>query len=195
MAAARNAIAARASWAQTWSRTAIVAAALLATSSGLSYAPGSSASALAAAVRPPEPPAAAPPDWQPLIARSDMAFSAAPAAVIGAGLMPIAANGFLGVEPGPLRVPGVFGGLYLAGVFNGANFTTPSHRAELPRTTALSLAACAGCSAQGVAVDFRRALVLNRTLVDTPECPSSVVEVAVYAHRALRELLVLEVAA
>ena len=51
----------------------------------------------------------------PLVGRGDAAVSALSAAEIGGGLAPIAASSLLGLESGPLRAAGEFGGSCLAG--------------------------------------------------------------------------------
>ena len=93
--------------------------------------------------------------------------------------------------------PGAFGSLFLAGVYNGLNYSTPSHRADIPRTTGLTLGCPQKgiCTALGAAIDFRRAIYFNRTLIDAPGCANTIIEQATYAHRVHRELLVLEISA
>lgn len=78
---------------------------------------------------------------------------------------------------------------YMAGVFNGYNNTTPSHRARLPGFAALTLSA-PGAFVQGLALDLVRAVHHTRVLVN-----GTVVQWSTYAHRVRREVVVVEVRA
>lgn len=158
---------------------------------------------------PPSPaPAPAPPaDWAPAIARGDMAWSAADPADVGAGMFPVVGNGFLAVEGGPYVQPFVnswpwrdAGRVHMAGVYNGLAWQDPSHRASLPPLHRIFVAPPAGAPANataalGGAVDFSRGIYFNRTRVDLPGCAATIIETALYAHRALREVLVVELSA
>ncbi len=148
------------------------------------------------------PPVAPPADWADAIARGDMKFSADSAEAIGEGYFPVVANGFVGFEAGPFTQ--VFentwpwrdaGSLKMSGVYNGRNFQTPSHRAQIPKLTDVTIRAPAGANvtAQGCAIDFRSGAFYNRTLIGSgvPGCADgTVIEQRMYAHRALRELFV-----
>ena len=154
----------------------------------------------------PTPPPPPPSDWAPRIAAGHMAFTAASPEEIGLGFFPMVGNGFLGLEAGPFVQ--VFenawpwrdaGSLKLSGVYSGYNYTTPSHRAQLPRVSGVALAPAPGALYEpvGAAIDFERGVFLNRTrVVAAPGCPSgTIIELALYAHRALRELFVMELRA
>ena len=154
-----------------------------------------------------EPPVAPPADWLPRIAAGDMVFTGAPAAEVGAGYFPVVANGFVGFEVGPFTQ--LFenawpwrdaGSLKLQGVYSGYNFASPSHRAQIPKVSDLTLLRPAGANltAQGCAIDYKRGVYYNRTLVVSglPGCAdNTVIEQRSYAHRRLRELFVFEVLA
>ena len=154
---------------------------------------------------PPPPPVPPPADWAPIIARGDMAFSAASAEAIGVGYFPVVANGFLGIEMGPFLQPQInqwpwrdAGSMKLAGVYSGANWTGPSHRAQLPRLSDVTLLREDGANytAIGCAVQYSSGLFYNRTLVQGgAQCEDTIVEQRAYAHRALRELFVFELRA
>jgi hypothetical protein len=115
-------------------------------------------------------------------------FSSTPAT--RPGFFPALGNGFLAQEGGPPR-PGAPAALYLAGLYSGAG--AASHRAALPRTTNLAL--LDGSSSWVVALDAGGGVLTNTTFVDTPECPATLVTATLYASRAHRELLVLELSA
>ena len=88
----------------------------------------------------------------------------------------------------------------MAGVYNGLAWQDPSHRAALPSLHRIFIAPPADAPANatqalGGAVDYQRAIYFNRTRVDLPGCAATVVETALYAHHALREVLVFEIAA
>jgi hypothetical protein len=154
-----------------------------------------------------QPPVAPPADWAPLVASGRMKFTGAPAALIGEGYFPVVANGFVGFEVGPFTQ--VFenswpwrdaGSLKMAGVYSGYNYTSPSHRAQIPKLSDVTLLAPPGANvtALGCAIDFAAAVYYNRTLISSgvPGCADgTVIEQRAYAHRALRELFVFELRA
>lgn len=156
---------------------------------------------------PPAPPLPPPADWAAAIARGDMKFTADAADVIGPGYFPVVANGFVGFEVGPFTQ--LFenswpwrdaGSLKMAGVYSGLNFASPSHRAQIPKVSDVTLLAPPGANvtAQGCAIDYRAGVYYNRTLVvgGLPGCADgTVIEQRAYAHRALRELFVFELRA
>jgi hypothetical protein len=156
---------------------------------------------------PPAPTPAPPPDWQARIDAGHMVFSGYPPALIGEGFYPVLGNGFLAVEAGPFMQ--AFenawpwrdaGSLKLSGVYNGRNYSSPSHRAQLPRLTDCALLPVPGgeLTPLGTAMDFELGVFYNRTLVGrgVPGCaPGTTIEQRTYAHHALRELLVHEVSA
>ena len=136
-----------------------------------------------------------------------MKFSAAPAAAIGVGYFPVVANGFLGLETGPFMQPfhdswpwldaGLIG---LNGVYSGLAAETPSHRAQIPKLSDLSLVpeSLASYAAVGCAIDFSTGVFYNRTRVvsGAAQCPGgTIIEQRTYAHRRYRELIVFEVRA
>jgi hypothetical protein len=98
---------------------------------------------------PPRPP---PSDWAARIAQGQMAYTPAPPEEIGPGWYPVVANGNLGLEVGPFvqafvnawpwRDAGMF---KLSGVYSGYNYTTPSHRAQIPRLTDVTLVRQVSC--------------------------------------------------
>jgi hypothetical protein len=152
---------------------------------------------------PPTPPL----DWQAAIASGDMKFSAASAATIRTGYFPVVANGFLGLETGPFVQPfhdawpwldaGLVG---MSGIYSGHASETPSHRAQIPKLSDLSLMPESGAvyAAVGCAIDYSTGVYYNRTRVvsGAARCPAgTVIEQRLYAHRGLRELLVFEVRA
>lgn len=163
---------------------------------------------------PPVPPSPPPADWLAKIARGDMAFTSDPPEMIGEGYYPVTANGFLGIEMGPFTQPFAnawpwrdAGSFKLAGVYSGLTWESPSHRAQIPKLSDLTLlqlpAAGAGGATTlpvGAAIDFAEAVYYNRTRYvngsASSPCPDdTTIEVRGYAHRGLRELFVFEVAA
>ena len=159
----------------------------------------------ATATRPAPPP---PADWAPRLAAGHMAFTLLPPEAIGEGFFPMLGNGFVGVEAGPFVQPFAnawpwrdAGSLKLSGVYSGYNYSSPSHRAQIPRVSGVDVAPApwATMQAVGAAIDFERGVFLNRTRIlssDASRCANgTIVEVALYAHRALRELFVVEVRA
>jgi hypothetical protein len=161
---------------------------------------------------PPTPPTPPPADWAARIAAGQMAFTSDAPELVGEGYFPVVANGFLGFEAGPYTQPFVnawpwrdAGSLKLAGVYSGLTWETPSHRAQIPKLSDLTLTPlppAAGVYVPvGAAVDFAAGLYLNRTrLVNgttgSGSCPDdTTIEQRMYAHRGLRELFVFEVRA
>jgi len=168
----------------------------------------------ATATRPlpsPTPPPPPPADWAPRVAAGHMAFTAQSPAEIGEGFFPVVGNGFIGLEAGPFIQPFEnawpwrdAGALKMSGVYSGFNYTTPSHRAQIPRVSGVGIAPAPWATMQpvGAAIDFERGIFLNRTRILTAGGPGeafcangTIVEFALYAHRALRELFVMEVRA
>ena len=157
------------------------------------------------AAQPPPPPP--PPDWAPRIASGDMKFTADPPEAIGEGYYPVVANGFVGFEVGPFTQPFVntwpwrdAGSLKLSGVYSGFNWTSPSHRAQIPKVSDVIIPRQPGVTytSVGAAVDFGEGVYLNRTLVVSGAAgcaDGTVVEQRSYAHRGLRELFVFELRA
>lgn len=150
--------------------------------------------------------AAQPPDWAARIAAGQMAFTTDPAATIGAGYYPVVGNGFIGIEAGPFVLPFSIhnqtdtGSLKQSGLYSGFNYSTPSHRAQVPRVSNVILVAEPGVTyaAVGVAIDWGLGVFLNRTVVvsgTAGRCDNTLLEQRLYAHRSLRELLVLEIRA
>jgi hypothetical protein len=159
------------------------------------YSPSAAA---AAALEPP-------PDWAPIIARGDMAWTPQPPSNITPCYYPAIGNGFLAQVVGPLKGPappdyGTCGYLFLAGVHNGPAYDPeehPSHRAAFPSFLDVTLRDDEPSShpptPHGAAVDFARGLYLNRTTLDLPaSCPDTLVELRIFAHRLHRDLLVLQ---
>lgn len=149
-----------------------------------------------------------PPDWAAAVAAGDMAWTPLPPANITQCYYPGLGNGFLGYVPGPqpkVASPdyGACGWLYLAGVHNGPAADPvgehPSHRAALPDVVGgfsiRGAASGATVVQHGAAIDYRAGVFLNRTSVDAPDCPNTLVETRVYAHRAYRDLLVWQLVA
>ena len=152
----------------------------------------------------PPPPLPPPSDWLPAIASGNMAWSADSADAIGEGFFPVVGNGFLAIETGPFTQPFAnswpyrsAGSFYLAGVFSGKDWTTPSHRAQISKLHGMSITPLAGgnYSAVGSAIDFASAAFFNRTNVSAPGCTDTVIEQRSYVHRSMRELFVYELRA
>ena len=156
---------------------------------------------------PPPPPPPPPADWQRLIDAAQMKYTADPPEAIGEGYYPVVANGFLGFEVGPYTQAFVnswpwrdAGSLKLAGVYTGYNWTTPSHRAQIPKLSDVTILREPGVNYAniGAAIDFASGVYYNRTLVvnGSSQCDDgTVVEQRFYAHRQLRELFVFEIRA
>lgn len=156
---------------------------------------------------PPPPPSPPPADWQPLIDAGNMKFTTDGPELIGEGYYPVVANGFLGFEAGPYTQPFVnswpwrdAGSMKLSGVYSGYNWTSPSHRAQIPKVTDVTIPQAAGANytSVGAAIDFQAGIYYNRTLIvgGLPGCDEgAVVEQRMYAHRSLRELFVFELRA
>ena len=155
---------------------------------------------------PPPPPILPPADWAGRIASGDMVFTGLPPSLIGEGFFPIVGNGFLALEMGPFTQPFLntwpwrdAGAMKLNGVYNGRNYSSPSHRAQLPRLSDCALVPVRGASftALGSALDFSTATYYNRTRVQNLSgcADGTVIEMRTYAHRSLRELFVHEVSA
>ena len=156
---------------------------------------------------PPPPPVPPPADWVDAIERGDMKWTSDAADAIGEGYFPVVGNGFLGFETGPFTQ--LFenawpwrdaGSLKMQGVYTGTNFVSPSHRAQIPKLTDVTILAPAGANVTtlGCAIDFKSGVYYNRTLVNSglAGCADgTVVEQRVYAHRLLRELFVFELRA
>eukprot|EP01114_Cavostelium_apophysatum_P014228 TRINITY_DN3638_c0_g1_i2.p1 TRINITY_DN3638_c0_g1~~TRINITY_DN3638_c0_g1_i2.p1 ORF type:complete len:663 (+),score=121.13 TRINITY_DN3638_c0_g1_i2:160-2148(+) len=73
---------------------------------------------------------------------------------------------------------------YIAGVYNGLNSVTPSHRARIPATTAINIT---NAQPIGSALDLERGIFYRRSMID-----DTIIEQRWYAHRSLRNLLVHE---
>ena len=156
-------------------------------------------------VRPPPPPP--PSDWMDRVSKGAMAFTSASPSEIGEGFFPVVGNGFIGFEVGPFIQPFTnswpwrdAGSLKLSGVYSGYNYSSPSHRAQIPRLTAFQLVQVAGdgvvYEAVGTAVDYGLGIFYNRTRVKGGGCAqSTIVETRTFAHRPLRELFLFELAA
>jgi hypothetical protein len=133
-----------------------------------------------------------------------MVFTTASPDEIGEGYFPVTANGFIGFEVGPFtqRFENTWpwrdaGSLKLAGVYSGYNYSSPSHRAQIPKITDVNILPVLGgnITTQGCAIDFAQGIYYNRTIVNSgvPGCADgTVIEQRVFAHRALRELFVFE---
>jgi hypothetical protein len=126
------------------------------------------------------------------------------------GLYPVVGNGYVAQEAGPLRQwfantlnPFSWrdaGNIHVAGLYTGYNFSVnPSHRVAVPSLFDVHLIPQSGGSyvQVGSAVDFAVAAYYNRTVVaGSPTCPSGAqIELRMYAHRALRHVLVLDLTA
>jgi protein-glucosylgalactosylhydroxylysine glucosidase len=147
--------------------------------------------------------ASPPPDWQARINAGQMAYSAEPPATIGPDYYPVVGNGFIGLEAGPFVLPFSIsnqtdcGSLKLSGLYSGYNYSTPSHRAQVPRVSGVTLVSEPGATyvAVGVAIDWGAGVYYNRTLVvngTAGRCDNTLIEQRLYAHQQFRELLVLE---
>lgn len=153
----------------------------------------------------PPPPSAPPADWAARIGAGHMAFTLASPDEIGEGFFPILGNGFIGFEMGPFMQEFTnswpwrdAGSLKLSGVYSGYNYSSPSHRAQIPRLSGVTLQESPGDSYSpiGAAIDYEWGVYYNRTRVTGPSCPTPIIiELRTYAHRALRELFVFEIAA
>jgi hypothetical protein len=120
------------------------------------------------------------------------------------GLFPVVGNGFIAKEMGPnqwwrnewpYRSSGSFS---MAGVFNGLNFTTPSHRAQIPSLIDIALLPPPGSvvTTIGAAIDFEYGIFYNRTQFDgAPACDNTVLEQRALAHRLHRELFLFQIVA
>ena len=158
-------------------------------------------------ISPAPAPVPPPADWADAISRGDMKYTSDTPELIGEGYFPVLANGFVGIEAGPFTQ--IFenswpwrdaGSFKLQGVYNGFNYLSPSHRAQIPKISDVTIFAPAGAniSAQGCAIDFSRGVYYNRTLVNSGVlgcADGTVIEQRSYAHRSLRELFVFELRA
>jgi len=148
-----------------------------------------------------------PSDWIPPIANGNMVWTPnlpMPQGSITPGYFPVLGNGYLAKESGPFFQPYVnhwpiraSGGLHVNGVFNGEGFDGrmgPSHRAQLPPYGELLFLPTPGATYTnlGSAIDYQKAVYLNRTAVDDPNggCSNTVLEQRVYAHRKHKHVLV-----
>lgn len=141
----------------------------------------------------PPPPSPAPADWARAVSAGDMLFWGG--VIPAAGHMPSLGNGYLAKAVGPYHSIGAandYGSFYLAGVFSGIGNSTPSQRAAIPDVADPRLRVG---TAVGAALDLRGGAYLNRTLVNSPECAGVLVQQRLYAHRAERELFVVELRA
>ena len=148
-----------------------------------------------------------PVDWSARVAAGQMVFSSE---VTQAGLLPSIGNGNIagtvgcaaqsetGTHLGGAQAEWS-GVLYMAGMFNGESYTTPSQRAQLPgvHSVLLQSSTVQRVSAVGAALDLERGVFYNRTRVVSTACPAAAgsaaeveVEQAWYAHRSIKELLV-----
>lgn len=153
------------------------------------------------------PPLQLPADWQALVRQGQMVWSPLAREAITPGAFPMVGNGNLALLAGPAFIMENkwpwrdAGALKLAGVFNGRSFgpnkTIPSHRAQLPPVTDFHVVRYGNASytPQGMAVDFSRGMILNRTHIDSAEHVDTVVETRLHAHQQYKSLLVFEVAA
>jgi hypothetical protein len=152
---------------------------------------------------PPNPP---PLDWLPIINSGNMAYTSDNPLEIGEGYYPMLGNGFIGFETGPFTQ--IFentwpwrdaGSLKMSGVYSGLNYRDPSHRAQIPKLSDLSLLQPSGSNITtlGCAIDFSTGIYYNRTLIyGVSGCEDgTVIEQRTYAHRSLRELFVFEIRA
>lgn len=81
-----------------------------------------------------------------------------------------------------------------AGLFNGpSNATAPSHRAYIPDVHNVYLLLGPEDSSVGVALDMAQGVVYNRSSLNSPGACVGTVQLAWYAHRALRSVMVLSV--
>jgi hypothetical protein len=92
-------------------------------------------------------------------------------------------NGFVATSVGSDTV-------FMAGVYNGYNNTTPSHRARIVGYPSLTFTV-AGETLAGYALDLTEAVFMHRTTLGQQ---SSVVQRSTYAHRVRRNLIVVEAA-
>ena len=88
--------------------------------------------------------------------------------------------------------------MYLAGVYDGYSNKTPSHRAAIPSPWNLWINKNQfgdGNSTRvvGAALDIARGGFLNRTVVDSSECPGVTLEQRFFAHQTFKDLMVAEV--
>ena len=160
--------------------------------------------------------ATAPQDWADLIASGDLLYSPTPVVTFSA---PNIGNGFVAFQLGPTcnssKEPnengvessiqcglsgGVgdrqsfLGGMHMAGVFNGVAAETVSHRARMPAVQNIQVANSSSKSTLklvGAAVDIRRALFLNRSVMSSTTCQVQI-EQRIYAHQTYRNLVVHE---
>jgi hypothetical protein len=153
---------------------------------------------------PPSPPP--PSDWLPSINSGNMAFTSESPAEIGIGYYPVVGNGFIAFETGPFTQALVnawpwrdAGSLKMSGVYSGKNFVDPSHRAQIPKISDLTIPAIQGSNITnlGCAIDFSTGVYYNRTLIyGVNGCEDgTIIEQRTYAHRSLRELFVFEIKA
>lgn len=151
--------------------------------------------------------AAFPPDWQALMSAGQMVASSdlptAQGGGIQPGFMPVIGNGYVAREVSseiqwwkdswPWKDSGT---IHVNGFNNGVNFTTPSHRAQIPP---LSLDIVPEQGAQytfiGSAVDYQTATFFNRTGVQSSTCSNTVIEKRMYASRVRRHVLITDLTA
>ena len=134
-----------------------------------------------------------PADWAARVAQGQMLFTAG---AVDPVYMPNIGNGFLAMRVGSTAYSPSWsgaGGVHLAGVFNGvSNATVPSHRALVPDVHNVYVVGDESSKYVGAALDVERAVVFNRTEFASPRC-RGVVQLGWYAHRELRQAMVLQV--
>lgn len=89
------------------------------------------------------------------------------------------------------------GNFKVAGFYNGYNYTTPSHRAQIPSLIDVFIARdpAGNYTALGMALNFRQGVVYNRTGIDADGCRNTQIEQRYYAHRLYPSLFVYELVA
>eukprot|EP01114_Cavostelium_apophysatum_P022690 TRINITY_DN8295_c0_g1_i1.p1 TRINITY_DN8295_c0_g1~~TRINITY_DN8295_c0_g1_i1.p1 ORF type:complete len:699 (+),score=116.92 TRINITY_DN8295_c0_g1_i1:246-2342(+) len=117
-----------------------------------------------------------PPEWKVRILEGNMLYSHTEPS--DSSLQASVGNGYIATVIGSDTQ-------YIAGVYNGLNSVTPSHRARIPATTAITIN---NMDAYGSALDLERGIFYRRSW--SGEC---VAEQRWYAHRSLRNLLVHEI--
>jgi hypothetical protein len=149
---------------------------------------------LIAASSPPSPPSNLPSDWVESYLQADLLFAPSDSSV-NPSQLPEIGNGFLATQ---LMTESI----WVSGLFNGYLTETPSHRARIPATNAIS----APGTESAAALHIRNATYYRRSYIDpsggtcsltsTDSCSNAAARIIIeqrwYAHRSLPSLMVME---
>jgi hypothetical protein len=155
----------------------------------------SSSSSISSPISSPNPPIGLPTDWLEAYLHADLLFSPNDS-LVNPSQLPEIGNGFLATQI-------MTDSIWVSGLFNGYLTETPSHRARIPATNAISAPGIIFASA----LDIRNATYYRRSFIDpsngtcstssTESCSNSATRIVIeqrwYAHRAFPSVLVMEV--